>query len=100
MADMNAETVLGALGLQKQGASGAVAPVVGAFIVGGLIGAGIALLFAPKAGEELRSGLGQRVDEALESNEDLLSEYGKPGKNDRESHTQRAVAPTAGSPGA
>jgi gas vesicle protein len=95
MADINAETILGALGLQKQGASGVVAPVVGAFIVGGLIGAGIALLFAPKAGEELRRDLGQRVDEALASKEDLVSEYKEPGKNELESHPQRTVAPTA-----
>jgi gas vesicle protein len=66
MADINAETILGALGLQRQDSADMVAPIVGAFIVGGLIGAGVALLFAPKAGEELRRDLGQRVDEALE----------------------------------
>jgi hypothetical protein len=82
MADINAETILGALGLQRQGASGVVVPVVGAFIVGGLIGAGVALLLAPKAGEELRRDLGQRVDEALEKNDGLVSEYKKAGKNE------------------
>jgi YtxH-like protein len=103
MADISAETILGALGLQKQGASGLALPMVGAFIVGGLIGAGIALLFAPKPGEELRRDLGQRVDEALESKEDLVSEYKEPGKNEShpsESHPQRTVAPTARTPGA
>jgi|SRR5450755_4148898 YtxH-like protein len=81
MADINAESILGALGLQRQGSSDVVLPAVGAFVVGGLIGAGIALLFAPKAGKELRRELGQRVDEALESKEDLVSEY-KPGQSE------------------
>jgi YtxH-like protein len=82
MADINAETILKAVGLQRQDSSGVAAPVVGAFIVGGLIGAGIALLFAPKASQDLRRDLGQRVDEALESKEDLVSEYKKPGKDE------------------
>ena len=73
MADINAETILGALGLQRQGSSDLVVPIVGAFVVGGLIGAGLALLFAPKSGEELRRDLGQRVDEALESKENVAS---------------------------
>ena len=93
MADINAEKILGALGLQKQDSSGVVAPVVGAFVVGGLIGAGIALLFAPKAGEELRRDLGRRVDEALESKEDLVSDYKTPGKS--ESRLPQTGAPSA-----
>ena len=75
MTDINAETILGALGLQRQGSSDVVAPMVGAFIVGGLIGAGLALLFSPKSGEELRRDLGQRVDEALEGKEDVVWVY-------------------------
>jgi YtxH-like protein len=82
MADLNAETILGALGLQRQGSSDTVAPVIGAFVVGGLIGAGLALLFAPKSGEELRRDLGQRVDEALESNENVATNYKRPGKDE------------------
>jgi YtxH-like protein len=85
MADINAETILGALGLQRQGSSDIVAPVIGAFVVGGLIGAGLALLFAPKSGEELRRDLGQRVDEALESREDLVSEFKNPAKDEKNS---------------
>ena len=40
MADINADKILGALGLQRQDSSDMVAPLVGAFIVGGLIGEG------------------------------------------------------------
>ncbi len=82
MADINADRILGALGLQRQSSSDMVAPLLGAFVLGGLIGAGLGLLFAPKAGEELRRDLGQRIDEALESKEDLVSEYKNPAKNE------------------
>jgi hypothetical protein len=90
MADINAEKILGALGLQKQDSSSVAAPIVGAFIVGGLIGAGIGLLFAPKAGEELRRDLGRRVDAALEGKEDLVTEY----KNPVEARRPQTVEPT------
>ena len=98
MADINAETILGALGLQRQGSADMVAPIVGAFVVGGLIGAGIGLLFAPKAGEELRRDLGQRVDDALGAKDDLISKYKKPGKDEprtSESRPPQTGAPTA-----
>jgi hypothetical protein len=81
MPDINAKSILGALGLQRQESSNYLGPVVGAFFVGGLIGAGIALLFAPKAGGELRRELGQRIDEVLASDEELVSEY-KPGASE------------------
>jgi len=89
MTNINAESVLEALGLQRRSSADLVAPLAGALILGGLIGAGIALLFAPTSGEELRRGLGQRVDEALGSKEDLVSEG-----NERELHPQRTVTPT------
>ena len=72
MADINADSILESLGLQRQGSADLVVPLAGAFILGGLIGAGVALLFAPKSGEDLRGELAQRVDEALESTEKLV----------------------------
>jgi hypothetical protein len=90
MTDINSESILEALGLQRRSSADRVAPVAGALILGGLIGAGIALLFAPKSGEELRRELGQRIDDALGREEDLVSE----GKTERELHPQRTVAPT------
>jgi hypothetical protein len=83
MTDFNTESLLEALGLQRRSSADRVAPVAGALILGGLIGAGLALLFAPKSGEELRRELGQRVDEAFESkDDDLISEY-EPPTNER-----------------
>jgi YtxH-like protein len=98
MADINVETILGKLGLERQGSSSVLAPVVGAFIVGGIIGAGVALLFAPKAGEELRRDLGQRADEALGAKDDLVSEYKRPAQNEPRPSASRPPqtgAPTA-----
>ena len=40
---------------------------IGLFAVGLLVGAGLALLFAPKAGSELREELGERVSGLRES---------------------------------
>jgi YtxH-like protein len=96
MADINAEKIIEALGLQRHGTSDVVAPVVGAFVVGGLIGAGIALLFAPKAGEELRRDIVERVDEALGSKDELVAEYKTPGKNEPRPSASRPpqTAPT------
>jgi len=37
--------------------------IIGAFLVGGLIGAAIGILFAPKAGKETREQLGDWMDE-------------------------------------
>jgi hypothetical protein len=67
MADITADKLLGALGLARKDApSDVVAPVVGALLVGGFIGAGLALLFAPKSGQALREDLKSRLDEATE----------------------------------
>jgi gas vesicle protein len=44
-----------------------------AFLAGGLIGAGVALLFAPQRGTELRSKLGDYADQA----KDQLMEQGR-----------------------
>ena len=37
----------------------------GKFIVGGVLGAGLALLFAPKKGEELRGDLKNKIDDLI-----------------------------------
>ena len=61
--DIDAETLLGGLGLKQKDSSGMVLTAVGTFILGGIIGAGVALLFAP-AGPWRRKGTWDRVDEA------------------------------------
>lgn len=40
--------------------------IVGAFVVGGLIGAALGILFAPKAGKETRAELGEWMEETKE----------------------------------
>lgn len=37
--------------------------IIGAFLVGGIIGAAVGMLFAPKAGKETREQLGEWMDE-------------------------------------
>jgi gas vesicle protein len=46
--------------------------IIGAFLVGGLIGAAIGILFAPKAGKETREQLGDWMDETKEKAKEKL----------------------------
>lgn len=43
----------------------------GKFVLGALIGAGVALMFAPKSGKELRKELKVKIDELVEEIKDL-----------------------------
>ena len=62
LTEMDKDDILGALGLQtKQSASAWAFGTFGLFGLGVLVGAGIALLLAPKPGEELRRDLGVRL---------------------------------------
>ena len=45
----------------------------GKFIVGGAVGAAVALLFAPKKGEELRKELGEKITELVNKAKDIDS---------------------------
>lgn len=47
---------------------------LGKFAVGAIIGAGVALLFAPKSGKELRKDLKIKMDDVLEDIKDLEME--------------------------
>jgi len=56
--DMDKDDVLGMLGLEsKRSDSNRLLTTLGIFGVGLLVGAGVALLLAPKAGSELRDNL-------------------------------------------
>jgi len=58
------EDIIRALGLQSRRGNGSdVIPSVALFGAGLLVGAGLALLFAPTSGRELREGLGERASE-------------------------------------
>lgn len=58
------EEIIRALGLQTRRSHGSdVVPSVALFGAGLLVGAGLALLFAPTSGRELREELGERASE-------------------------------------
>jgi|SRR5277367_230924 len=78
MRDYNLESVLGTLGLARKGSADWVAPTVGGFVVGALIGAGLGLLLAPQSGEKLRKSLRVRAEEAKE---DLVSAFRTTGED-------------------
>jgi hypothetical protein len=59
------DSLLKAIGLQHQRTVAEVSSaMLGVFGLGMLVGVGVALLFAPLAGRELRENLGQRIDDA------------------------------------
>jgi hypothetical protein len=56
------EDIAAAAGLQaRRSVSGDLASALSIFAAGIILGAGLALLFAPKAGEEIRRELAERV---------------------------------------
>ena len=67
LTDMNKDDILGALGLQsKQSATSWALGTLGLFGVGILVGAGMALLLAPKPGVDLRREIGDRIKQVRE----------------------------------
>lgn len=63
----SAEDLIHALGLHARRSSGSdMLPSVALFGAGLLVGAGLALLFAPTSGRELREELGERASELRE----------------------------------
>jgi hypothetical protein len=64
------EAVINAIGLaSRRSTSAELASVISIFGAGLLVGAGLALLFAPKTGEELRRDLGDRLGVAHDARE-------------------------------
>jgi hypothetical protein len=79
---MDKDELLGLLGLEtKSSATTAVMKALGTFGVGLLVGAGVALLLAPKAGRELRQDLRTRLghdDDGLPSSDGELPNAATP----------------------
>ena len=72
--DVDGNDVLRFIGLQRRRSVGAyVATGVGFFTAGLLMGAGAALLLAPKTGRELRDDLRERLRRAPQDAEDIAS---------------------------
>jgi YtxH-like protein len=63
--NLDADTILGALGVQRKRTSDRIAPAVGGLVVGAMVGAVVALLFTRKSGAERRQDLTRRVDKVL-----------------------------------
>lgn len=90
--DMTKEDILNAMGLQtRKEPSTYVAPIVGIFGTGILVGVGLGLLLAPKAGRELRRNMSERFremrgaarhDDSAESKDDYVA--GAMGRRDRD----------------
>ena len=64
---VNVGDVLYALGLKPQrSASERILPMVGAVAIGAAIGAGVALLYSPRTGQQIREMIEQRVGQGFE----------------------------------
>ncbi|MES1205887.1 MAG: YtxH domain-containing protein [Pseudomonadota bacterium] len=70
--DLSKDDVLAAFGLETRGTmTGRLFGTLGIFSAGLLVGAGVALLLAPKTGQDLRQDLGQRLRTMRETGAEL-----------------------------
>jgi hypothetical protein len=83
MADINADTLLEALGLARRDASGPLGSVTVALVVGLVVGGVFGLFFAPKSGEETREELRKQASDAKESLLAAAKKIGKASDTDR-----------------
>jgi hypothetical protein len=89
------EDIAQALGAQRS-TSADVASGLGIFSLGLLVGAGAALLFAPKAGNELRRDLSERFANGGSREERAVARHDVTGQPDVEWYELRRVARRAG----
>ena len=82
--NLDKDELLGLLGLERKPSAGAgVAAALGTFGVGLLVGAGIALILAPKPGHELRQQIRDRLRRGPdEVNEEAAAAGGVKGATD------------------
>jgi gas vesicle protein len=72
--NMDKDDVLGLLGLESKSSTGAwLAGTLGTFGIGMLVGAGIALILAPKPGRELREDIRDRLRRAPNDASEAIS---------------------------
>jgi hypothetical protein len=64
--NLDADSLLGALGIQRRNSADWIVPAVCGLFLGAAVGMASALLLAPQSGEELRADLRRRLDEASE----------------------------------
>lgn len=76
--NLDKDEILGMLGLETKTSTGAwLAGSLGTFGVGLLVGAGIALMLAPKPGRELREDIRDRLRRAPEDLDEAVSGLSK-----------------------
>ena len=76
---------------QQEHRGGNIGSFIAGAVVGGLVGAGIALLQAPQSGKRTREEIQQKVDEVRHQAEDVMStakEHGKEAADEISSHAQ------------
>ncbi|HXJ23218.1 MAG TPA: YtxH domain-containing protein [Polyangia bacterium] len=72
--NLDKEDLLGMLGLEQKSSTGAwLAGTLGTFGIGMLVGAGIALILAPKPGRELREDIRDRLRRAPNDASEAIS---------------------------
>lgn len=77
MRSFDKDEILGKLGLESRpSTAAAIASTLGSFGVGLLVGAGVALLLAPKSGKAMRDDLRERVNDGISSIRDKASTKG------------------------
>src|SRR5580765_1365360 len=75
--DMDKDDLLELMGLEtKPSTAGWLAGVLGTFGIGMLVGAGVALMLAPKSGRELREDLRDRLRKSPEDMADAVEGMG------------------------
>jgi len=83
------EDIASAVGFQRRGLIGGntdILPMLGVFGTGMLFGAGLALLFSPRSGSELRRNLSEKAQEWGEQARDMAEEYTSSGQGQGQSH--------------
>jgi hypothetical protein len=74
--DIDRDDVLEAIGLQERDSFwGTAFGTIGIFALGCLVGAGIGLAFAPKAGNEFRNELGEKIRRKADELKPVVDEY-------------------------
>jgi len=68
--------------------NGKAGPVLVSFILGGLIGAALGVLFAPRSGKQTREKLNEWIDETVEKGKDRAEKLGEELKHRKEQLVQ------------
>lgn len=82
--NFHAEDVLGLVGLaRRHGSFERTLSAIGLVAVGAAVGAGVALVFAPSSGQQLRARISDRVDEAKDRVYDAANSVAHTGSSNR-----------------